>query len=136
VMAMKLVDLLELAVSGNYLDSGTEIPLPIELRIARISLTSGLIAPAAGGSINQLMGRWRNRLRAPTGLDRGVAFAVAKVAGDLKLLRLDSLAWQLAEAAGTPEWESDATKRLIAAGSPSARLWFAAELDSATKIGR
>ena len=45
VMAMKLVDLLELAGAGNYLDFGTEIPLPIDLRIARISLTSGLIAP-------------------------------------------------------------------------------------------
>jgi N-glycosylase/DNA lyase len=57
VMAMKLVDLLELAGSGHYLDFGTEIPLPIDLRIARISLTSGLIAPTTGGSIGLLLDR-------------------------------------------------------------------------------
>jgi hypothetical protein len=63
--------------------------------------------------------------------------AVAKAAGDLRLLRLDSLAWQLAEAAGTAEWESDATKRLIAAGSSlDAARRFAAELNWATKSGR
>jgi hypothetical protein len=46
------------------------------------------------------------------------------------------LAWQLAEAAGTPEWESDATKRLIAAGSSlDAARRFAAELNWATKSG-
>ena len=74
VMAMKLVDLLELAGSGNYLDFGAEIPLPIDLRIARISLTSGLIAPGRGRLNQPTHGpRWRNRVRAPTGLDRGVA---------------------------------------------------------------
>ena len=43
---------------------------------------------------------------------------------------------QLAEAAGTLEWQSDATKRLIAAGSsPGAARRFAAELNWATKSG-
>jgi N-glycosylase/DNA lyase len=137
VMAMKLVDLLELACSGSYLDFGTEIPLPIDLRIARISLTSGLIAPAAGGSITQLMGRAGEIASEHRQVLIEAWRAVAKAAGDLRLLRLDSLAWQLAEAAGTPEWESHATKRLIAAGSSldAARL-FAAELNWATKSGR
>jgi N-glycosylase/DNA lyase len=136
VMAMKLVDLLELAGSGNYLDFGTEIPLPIDLRIARISLTSGLIAPAAGGSINQLMGRAGEIASEHRQVLIEAWRAVAKAAGDLRLMRLDSLAWQLAEAAGTPEWESDATKRLIAAGSSlDAARRFAAELNWATKSG-
>lgn len=137
VMAMKLVDLLELAGSGNYLDFGTEIPLPIDLRIARISLTSGLIAPAGGGSINQFMGRAGEIASEHRQVLIEGWRAVAKAAGDLRLLRLDSLAWQLAEAAGTAEWESDATKRLTAAGSSlDAARRFAAELNWATKSGR
>jgi N-glycosylase/DNA lyase len=135
VMAMKLVDLLELAGSGNYLDFGTEIPLPIDLRIARISLTSGLIAPAAGGSINQLMGRAGEIASEHRQVLIEAWRAVAKAAGDLRLMRLDSLAWQLAEAAGTPDWESDVTKRLIGAGSSAdAARRLAAELNWA--IGR
>ena len=137
VMAMKLVDLLELAGSGNYLDFGTEIPLPIDLRIARISLTSGLIAPTAGGSINQLMGRAGDIAADHRKILIEAWSAVATAAGDLQLLRLDSLAWQLAEAAGTPDWESDVTTRLIAAGSSAdvARR-LAAELNWATNAGR
>ena len=62
--------------------------------------------------------------------------AVARAAGNLQLLRLDSLAWQLAEAAGTHKWQSDVTERLIEAGSSadSARR-LAAELNRATKGG-
>ena len=137
VMAMKLVDLLELAGSDNYLDFGTDIPRPIDLRSARISLTSGLIAPAAGGSINQLMGRAGEIASEHRQVLIEAWRAVAKAAGNLQLLRLDSLAWQLAETAGAPEWESDAMKRLTAAGSsPDAARRFAAELSWATKSER
>lgn len=136
VMAMKLVDLLELAGSGHYLDFGTEIPLPIDLRIARISLTSGLIAPATGGSINQFMGRAGEIASEHRQLLIDAWRAVAKAAGNLQLMRLDSLAWQLAEAAGTPEWESNVTKRLIEAGSSADEArQLAAELNWATKSG-
>jgi hypothetical protein len=45
--------------------------------------------------------------------------AVARAAGGLQLLRVDSLAWQLAEGAGASGWESLVTQRLIDAGSPS-----------------
>lgn len=137
VMAMKLVDLLELAGSGNYLDFGTDIPLPIDLRIARISLTSGLIASAAGGSIDQLMGRAGEIASEHRQVLIEAWRAVARAAGDLQLLRLDSLAWQLAEAAGRSEWESNVTDRLIAAGSSAdAARRLAAELNWAAKSER
>jgi N-glycosylase/DNA lyase len=133
VMAMKLVDLLALAGSGNYLDFGAEIPLPIDLRIARISLTSGLIAPAAGGSINHLMGRAGEIASEHRQVLIDAWRAVARAAGNLQVLRLDSLAWQLAEAAGTHQWQSDVTDRLIRAGSSAdAARTLAAELNWAT----
>ena len=47
-----------------------------------------------------------------------------------KLLRVDSLAWQLAEAQGTSDWESATTRRLIEFGSPpDAGRQLAAELN-------
>jgi N-glycosylase/DNA lyase len=117
-MAMKLVDLLELARGGLYLDFGADIPLPVDLRIARISLTSGLIAPGGGGSIKHFMSRAGDIASDQRQLLIEAWRAVARAAGGLQVLRLDSLAWQLAEAAGASEWESAITKRLTDAGSP------------------
>jgi N-glycosylase/DNA lyase len=118
VMAMKLVDLLELARGGLYLDFGADIPLPVDLRIARISLTSGLIAPGQGGSIGHLMSRAGDIASEQRQLLIEAWRAVSRAAGDLQLLRVDSLAWQLAEGAGASEWESVVTKRLTEAGAP------------------
>ena len=60
--------------------------------------------------------------------------AVARATGNLQLMRLDSLAWQLAEAAGTSEWEPNVMKRLIQAGSSADEArQLAAELNWATK---
>jgi N-glycosylase/DNA lyase len=135
VMAMKLVDLLELSRDGRYHDFGIAIPLPIDLRIARISLTSGLIAPTGGGSISHLMSRAGDIASERRQLLIEAWRAVATAAGGLQLLRIDSLAWQLAEVASTSQWESDVAKRLIEAGSSAvAARRLAAELNwAATK---
>ncbi len=127
VMAMKIVDLLQLARAGHYLDFGSEIPLPIDLRIARISLTSGLIAPREGGAVGQFMSQAGDIASAQRQLLIQAWRAVAEAAGGLQLLRVDSLAWQLAEGAGTSEWESLVTQRLIDAESPS---------DTASRLAR
>src|SRR5262249_54871523 len=87
VMAMKLVDLLELARAGHYLEFGPEIPLPIDLRIARISLTSGLLRPSGGGSIGPLMSRAGDIASEHRQLLIEAWRAVAKAAGGLQLLR-------------------------------------------------
>jgi N-glycosylase/DNA lyase len=130
VMAMKLIDLLELARTGRYLDFGPEVPLPIDLRIVRISLTSGLIASGQQASLNALMGRAGDIASVQRQLLIDAWRAVAKAAGGLQLLRIDSLAWQIAESVGSSEWESTTTWRLIEAGSsPDAARRLAAELN-------
>lgn len=97
VMAMKIVDLMHLAKHEEYLDFGADVPLPVDLRIARLSLTSGLVHDSQGQPISHrdkdanevastnrpmLVEAWRS---------------VSQAAGGISLLRIDSLAWQLAE---------------------------------------
>ena len=71
-----------------------------------------------GGSTGHLMSRAGDIASEQRQLLIEAWRAVASAAGGLQLLRVDSLAWQLAEAAGTSEWESAITKRLTEAGSP------------------
>lgn len=136
VMAMKLIDLLKLARTGHYLDFGPEVPLPVDLRIAKISLTSGLVASGQPTSLNVLMGRAGDIASVQRHVLINAWRAVAKAAGGLQLLRIDSLAWQLAESVSSSEWESAIARRLIEAGSPpDAARRLAAELNWAAGAG-
>ncbi|MGE0816172.1 MAG: N-glycosylase/DNA lyase [Vicinamibacterales bacterium] len=97
VMAMKLADLLNFARTGAYLDFDTGMALPVDLRIARVSLTSGLVATRDGRPARQMLENVEDIASTYQTLLLEAWRAVATAAGGLSLLRIDSLLWQLGE---------------------------------------
>ena len=94
VFAMKLLDLLALARDGRYLNFSSTPPIVVDFRIVKISVVAGLIADdGAVSGLLQHAGDIASNFR-----DVVVEAwdAVARAAGDVSLLRLDSILWQLA----------------------------------------
>jgi N-glycosylase/DNA lyase len=96
VFAMKTVGLLHLCATGSRLMLPADLPIPVDLRVARISVASGLIPPPTGMDVAAAM-------RSPGDVAercRGEIIAVWRSVADgvgLVAPRLDSLLWQVAE---------------------------------------
>jgi N-glycosylase/DNA lyase len=124
VMAMKTIDLLRLARDGTYEDFGSDIPLPVDLRIARLSLTSGLIGSQNYFKVDDLLSTAGDIASIHRDVLVQAWRAVAVDAQGLSLLRIDSLAWQVAGAfsdGATSAQQASAEMMLLleSAGCPS-----------------
>lgn len=93
--AMKVFDLMHCALAGSYVHFPSHVPIVADLRIARISISSGLLE-ASDSSPQQAMtsaGEWLPSVRQEV---LSAWSAVSEASGWVSLFRIDSLAWQVA----------------------------------------
>ena len=95
VFALKTLGLLHLRATGRRMRLPDELPIPVDLRIARVSLSAGLIAPPAGVDVVAAMenvGQIAADMRGP------IIDAWREVAQHIGLTapEFDSLLWQIA----------------------------------------
>jgi N-glycosylase/DNA lyase len=113
VFAMKIFDLIHKAETGNYVRFPSNILIPVDIRIARVSLASGLIEAPIGKSlveamqsIDEILNKAKERILA--------AWAhVSEKAGGLSMFRIDSLVWQVGEPIFKHRTDPAAVKCLI-----------------------
>jgi len=90
VFAMKVYDIIHLIENGSYLDFPTDIPIPCDLQVERVAVTSGITDSESESGV---MSAWE---------------AVAKQVSDdlgqtVSLLRIDSIVWQSGQIIGGHE---------------------------------
>lgn len=95
VFAMKMVDLLHRVRTGAYISFETPLPIVADLRIARVSYSSGIVAPPPGLPVLTAVERAARLLAGNRDVHLDAWQTVANEAGGLNLFRVDSLVWQL-----------------------------------------
>ncbi|MFV1995576.1 MAG: N-glycosylase/DNA lyase [Verrucomicrobiales bacterium] len=134
VFAIKVFDLMHRIATNRYLDFPSRVPIVADLRIARVSLSSGLLSAPNDQQVKEALvqaGKYASKYTAE------IIEAWARVsegAGGLSLFRIDSLVWQVAEGiykhrGNPPEAMSKTRKMLEGYGaSPEAADLVAHEL--------
>jgi N-glycosylase/DNA lyase len=99
VMGMKMVDQMYKIVTEKYLDFNPRIPIGVDSRIAKISLSSGLVSPPNGMTVVQaIKGQRLDEFTKAKKKDIiGAWDGVLSNTNTISILRIDSLAWQLGE---------------------------------------
>lgn len=111
--AMKVFDLLHKITTGGYASFPANVPIVADLRIARVSLSSGLLRPA-GGSVQDAMVQVTKNGGFDSATVRAVWASVAEHAPGVSLFRIDSLVWQVAEPVHRLRQQGDAAKEAVA----------------------
>ena len=98
VFAMKVYDIIHLIENGSYLDFPTDIPIPCDLQVERVAVTSGI---TDSESESEVMSAWE---------------AVTKQVTDdlgqtVSLLRIDSIVWQSGQIIGNYEPNREQTQQ-------------------------
>lgn len=133
VFAMKTIDLLHRQATGRRMALPDDLPIPVDLRIARVSLAAGLLPPPPGLSVIPAMEEVE-----PIAADRRGEIiegwrGVAREVG-LAAPALDSLLWQLAEPLHAERCDAERAEFAVAAlmgtygAPPEAARLAAAEL--------
>lgn len=87
VLTMKIYDIAHLIETGEYLEFPYDIPIPCDLQVERVSLTSGITTTDDSGEV---MAAWA-----------GVMERVSEQVGrPISLLRIDSIVWQAGQVIG------------------------------------
>lgn len=101
VLAMKIYDIAHLTRTGKYLEFPSEIPIPCDLQVKRVSRTAGLIDSENADRIMDAWAAVMDRVSEALGLH-------------VSLLRIDSIVWQAGQIIGDHEPDpSVAHKALI-----------------------
>jgi N-glycosylase/DNA lyase len=95
--AMKIFDLLHKVATGAYVPFPARVPIVADLRIARVSFSSGLLEPQVGQSVAAAMAQGGTYASSNTGDIIDAWSQVSDAANGLSLFRIDSLIWQIAE---------------------------------------
>jgi len=95
--SMKVFDLMHRTTTGHYATFPPDVPIVADLRIARVSLSSGLLRPADDAPVLAAMAAVAGAETVDQERVRAVWAKVAQAAVRLSLFRIDSLAWQVAE---------------------------------------
>lgn len=96
-LAIKMFDLFHKLNAGSYVRFPTRVPIVVDLRIGRISVSSGLLRPASDESVIALMSSANAWVSEQKEVVLDAWAEVARQPGEISLFRIDSLAWQLAE---------------------------------------
>jgi len=111
VFTMKVLDLITLIVKDRYAHLPHNIPIPLDLHVARMALTSGIVKHYEAGKltssiVEEMMTQNPQIFRNAWAK---VSYHVSKKIGKhISLLRLDSLIWQI----GRKAYEAHYTKNL------------------------
>lgn len=97
VFAMKIFDLIHKAETGEYIRFPARVPIIVDIRIGRVSFSSGLIDPPLGWDIDRAMAETNALLQRDKKRILAAWARVSEAAGCLSLFRIDSLVWQVAE---------------------------------------
>lgn len=97
VFAMKIFDLMHKAETGRYVRFPANVPIPVDLRIGRVTLACGLIDAPPGKRIDEAMESIDEMLSKEKGRILAAWARVSEEAGGLSLFRIDSLVWQIGE---------------------------------------
>lgn len=81
VLAMKIYDIAHLIETGEYLEFPYDIPIPCDLQVERVSLTSGITTTDDSGEV---MAAWAEVMERVS----------EQVGHPISLLRIDSIVWQ------------------------------------------
>ncbi|OYT57488.1 MAG: hypothetical protein B6U76_00860 [Desulfurococcales archaeon ex4484_217_2] len=98
VFAMKVLDLITLIVKGHYAKFPPNVSIPLDMHVARMALTSGIVeyhwtGKLASTIVEELMSRNPQVFRSAWAeVSRHVSEKIGK---HISLLRLDSLVWQI-----------------------------------------
>lgn len=96
--AMKMFDLMHRIATGKYVAFPSQVPIVADLRIARISFSSGLLAPPDGQTVAVAMAHGGHYASTNTGEIIAAWAQVSDQAQGVSLFRIDSLIWQVAGA--------------------------------------
>jgi N-glycosylase/DNA lyase len=99
---MKVYDIIHLIENGSYLDFPSDIPIPCDLQVERVAVTSGITDSEAEAEV---MSAWE---------------AVAEQVSDnlgrtVSLLRIDSIVWQSGQIIGKHEPNREASQQALVA---------------------
>ena len=94
---MKVLDLISLLVNGSYANFSRDVPIPLDVHVARMALYSGIIEGDGSEISEQAIQRNKRVFLRAWG---DVAEGVSKMLGRrISPLRIDSLVWQLSKEA-------------------------------------
>lgn len=116
VFTMKVLDLITLIVKGRYANFPHNIPIPLDLHVARMALTSGIVEYHWVGKltstiVEELMSRNPQVFRnAWAKVSQHVSEKIGK---HISLLRLDSLIWQIGRKAFEAQYIKNLAKQKI-----------------------
>jgi N-glycosylase/DNA lyase len=110
--AMKVFDLQHRIATGRYAQFPTSVPIVADLRIARVSLSSGLLRPT-DGSVQDAMANVTKEGGFDANVVREVWASVAEHTQGISLFRVDSLAWQVAEPVHRLRQQDEAAKEAV-----------------------
>lgn len=94
--AMKIVDLMHMIKTDAYIQFPADVPIVADFRVARVSLSCGLLRAAEEGAVSAMSAISDAGAFSP-GTVRTVWAEVAKASGTVSLFRIDSLVWQVGE---------------------------------------
>jgi len=98
VLAMKIYDIFNLIVNGQYLALPTDVPIPCDLQVKRVARASGIVEDESTESVMQA---WADVIsRVNENLDKPVS-----------MLRLDSIVWQAGQIISQNDDRKEASRR-------------------------
>jgi N-glycosylase/DNA lyase len=90
VLSMKVYDIANLIETGEYLEFPSDIPIPCDLQVERVTETSGIANSEDKGEV---MAAWAEVMERVS----------EKVGHPISLLRIDSIVWQAGQAIGNAD---------------------------------
>lgn len=100
VLAMKIYDISVLIATGFYLDFPSDVPIPCDLQVVRVSQTAGLTDTEDEDKVRDIWAIVMERVS-------------EEVGAPVSLLRIDSLVWQAGQIIGHHEPSQEAARRAL-----------------------
>jgi N-glycosylase/DNA lyase len=100
VLAMKIYDIAHLIRHGEYLEFPSDIPIPCDLQVERVSRTAGIVDT---DDSDVVMSAWADVMDETT----------ARLGKHVSLLRIDSIVWQAGQIIGTHEPDRTAAREAL-----------------------
>jgi N-glycosylase/DNA lyase len=95
--AMKVFDLMHKIETGTYVSFRARVPILVDLRIARVSLASGLMGRFEAPALERLMVNGQQYAAFEGAAIRAAWAAASEYARGLSLFRIDGLVWQIGD---------------------------------------
>jgi len=111
VFAMKVLDLISLLVNGSYANFPRDVPIPLDVHVARMALYSGIVKGDGSEISERVIQRNKEIFLRAWG---DVAERVSEMLGRrISPLRIDSLVWQLSKEAQKASYRRNHAIRYI-----------------------